>query len=239
MSLKTLHLGVADLNRSLAFYRDLLGMEVLQAGAERVVLSYGQISLTLWWRPDSEPYRAGPRDRYWKIGLTLPDVDRAVERLRRHWRVSDPKQFLDIGYLCHLHDPDGYTVELLQHRFLANQVFCPDDGSALGGPVTLGQVTLRVGRLDDWLERCRRLGLSLLSVQPVPRYQFTLYFLAFTQERPPNPDLQAVGNREWLWQRPYTTLELQHLHGEIEERRPGERGYEGLELELGEETRWL
>ena len=56
-----------------------------------------------------------------------------------------------------------------------------------------------------------RLGMALLSVQPVPDYGFTLYFLAFTEERPPQDDLEAIGNREWLWKRPYTTLELQHF----------------------------
>ncbi|MEM7044079.1 MAG: VOC family protein, partial [Pseudomonadota bacterium] len=58
-----------------------------------------------------------------------------------------------------------------------------------------------------------RLGMTLLSIQPVTDYGFTLYFLAFTDERPPHDDLEAVGNREWLWQRPYTTLELQHVSG--------------------------
>ena len=55
--------------------------------------------------------------------------------------------------------------------------------------------------------------MTLLSIQPVPNYGFTLYFLAFTEERPPIADLEAVGNREWLWQRPYTTLEFQHFNG--------------------------
>ena len=56
--------------------------------------------------------------------------------------------------------------------------------------------------------------MKLLSIQPVKRYNFTLYFLAFTEEDPPIlEDLEAVENREWLWQRPYSTLELQHRWG--------------------------
>jgi hypothetical protein len=33
----------------------------------------------------------------------------------------------------------------------------------------------------------------------------------YLDETPPNPEnLEAVENREWLWQRPYTTLEIQY-----------------------------
>ena len=34
--------------------------------------------------------------------------------------VSNPSQFLDIGYLCHLTDPEGRSIELLQHSFAEN-----------------------------------------------------------------------------------------------------------------------
>ena len=58
------------------------------------------------------------------------------------------------------------------------------------------------------------LGLRLLSVQPVTQFGFTLHFWAYTDETPPSPDLESVGNREWLWQiQPYTTLEFQHVEG--------------------------
>ncbi len=153
---------------------------------------------------------------YWKIGVTLADVDRARARLvAAGARVSAPAQFEDIGYLCHLQDPDGYAVELLQRTFAPPlgpaPAPTPDDGSPLAEPGVLGQITLRVR--DIAASRAlyeRRLGMRLLSIQPVTRHGFTLYFLAFTDERPPSPDLRAVTNREWLWQRPYTTLELLH-----------------------------
>ena len=55
--------------------------------------------------------------------------------------------------------------------------------------------------------------MKLLSIQQVEAYGFTLYFLAFTDETPPNEDLNSIEIREWLWQRPYTTLELQYVPG--------------------------
>ena len=39
---------------------------------------------------------------------------------------------------------------------------------------------------------------------------FNLYFLACTDEKPPSHDVNVVEIREWLRERPYTTLELQH-----------------------------
>ena len=55
-----------------------------------------------------------------------------------------------------------------------------------------------------------RLGMRLLSVQDIPQHSFSLYFLGFTEDVPPCADLRSVGVREWLWQRPYTTLEIQY-----------------------------
>ncbi len=117
--------------------------------------------------------------------------------------------------MCHLQDPEGFAIELLQHRFGACHAQGEGDPETpLGGGARIGQITLRVAGLDAALGFYRdRLGMTLLSIQPVPEFGFTLYFLAFTEERPPTPDLEAVGNREWLWQRPYTTLELQHFCG--------------------------
>ena len=55
--------------------------------------------------------------------------------------------------------------------------------------------------------------MRLLSMQDVGQYGFDLHFYAFTDQVPPNADLWVVENREWLWKRPYTTLEFQHLAG--------------------------
>ncbi len=62
--------------------------------------------------------------------------------------------------------------------------------------------------------------MTLLSKQPVEPYGFTLYFLASCDESPPLSDLEAVENREWLWQRPYRTHDAQPL------------GFAGLGLHL-------
>jgi len=56
--------------------------------------------------------------------------------------------------------------------------------------------------------------MTPLSVQQVVDRGFTLHFYAFTDETPPNSaNLEAVENRTWVYQRPYTVLEVQEAHG--------------------------
>ena len=51
--------------------------------------------------------------------------------------------------------------------------------------------------------------MKILSRQNIPD-MFDLYCLACTDEKPPSDDVNAVEIQEWLWRRPYTTLELQY-----------------------------
>ena len=71
---------------------------------------------------------------YWKIGLALPNVTLARDELvKKGISVSKPAQFMDIGFLCHLNDPEGYSIELLQHTFEDNFVEPPvQEGKILG-----------------------------------------------------------------------------------------------------------
>lgn len=164
--------------------------------------------------PLDAAFNTADNARYWKIGITLADVDIARARLLAAGvAVSEAAQFLDVGYLCHLHDYDGYCIELLQHDFAHNhKAVVANPGYELGNAPTLGQITLRISDAEASLHFYQDLlGMRLLSRQVVAAYQFTLYFLACTDDVPPNPDIDAVENREWLWQRPYTTLELQHV----------------------------
>jgi len=221
-------LRIKEPGRSLAFYRERLGLALLGEshapdGLETSYrLGFPQTPSTLLelrHRADVDPaarYQHSRGDLYWKIGITLPDVDLARESLMAAGiEVSQPRQFRDIGYLCHLEDPDGFQIELLQHRFQQNhRPGQRDRALPLGSPAGFGQITIRVKEPTASIRFYEdNLGMTLLSKQPVEPYGFTLYFLASCEERPPHPDLEAVENREWLWQRPYPTLELQHIWG--------------------------
>ncbi|NOD33018.1 MULTISPECIES: VOC family protein [unclassified Ruegeria] len=228
MRLSALRLRVADPLNLAAFYRDILGMFVREEGAN-VRVGYAGEDADLLLLPGGGGYTHDRGQRYWKIGITVPDVDLAATHLRaRDVPVSDPNQFLDIGYMCHLTDPEGFVIELLQQDFEGNRPPYAADPDAPFAQARIGQITLRTGDIAAEDTFWRGQGMSLLSMQEVAPYGFDLHFYAFTQETPPNPDLWSVENREWLWKRPYTTLEFQHVAGAQFAPVPD---YQGIEIE--------
>ena len=136
--------GVSDMDRSLAFYRDLLGMEVVLdtemagemldretglAGAKlRFVLLRGSgtmpfLELLQYRAPAGKPYPgdAGPADvGAHHIALVVNDIETAHERLTGAGvRFNWPPQEVDSGTLrghwtAYCFDPDGLVVELWQ-----------------------------------------------------------------------------------------------------------------------------
>ena len=253
-------LRINDPEASLDFYQNKLGMHLIHK-EEQLIDGRPEQSFYLSFRPKLSPsqplsehantllklvYQDGApakvpslkpdqKDGYWKIGITLEDVDLGRDALLNAGiSVTEPKQFRDIGYLCHLSDPDGHSIELLQHRFAQNhQSIPPNPAYQLQSKPTFGQITLRVKDIEKSLRFYQEgLGMRLLSRQLVEPYRFTLYFLAYTDDEIPFADIDYVGNREWLWQRPYTTLELQHVWGtedsDFTYRVGSDTGFEGM-----------
>jgi len=236
MSFRQIIYRVADPARAEAFYRDILGMWDGVDG-----LGFGDAGARLrFMAGDVEHHKPGPDKAYWKIGITLRNLDHAVAYLcRAGVEVSTPRQFCDIGYLAHLTDPAGHVIELLQVGFEGREGEA-GTGHPVGGQATLAHITLRTTNLaasQDWAKE--EMGLRLMSVQPVPDFGFTLYFYAWSAEVPPDPDLAAVENREWLWARPYTLLEFQHLEGRSDTLLPtgGGAGPTAILCEVGDQRR--
>lgn len=163
-------------------------------------------------RAEVAPYHPQANDFYWKIGITLRDLDIAVSFLRqRGITLPDPYQFRDIGYMSKLTDPNGFSIELLQQGF-EGKAKPVNQGHPIGSQATLAHITLRVTDIataKSYFEET--LGMRLMSVQPVKDFEFCLYFYSWSDEPLPNPELTSVSNREWLWARPYTFIELQHF----------------------------
>ncbi|MEM8700616.1 MAG: VOC family protein [Pseudomonadota bacterium] len=231
-----LSLNVSDPIGLAAFYCDILGMQRIgNAGLRAVGYGGEDARLEFAASADATPYRADSNDRYWKIAITLPDLDCAYRQLcARGIQVSAPNQFRDIAYMSHLADPEGNTIELIQHTFGGNTLTRRgDDALPLGGGARLGLITLRTDDPDAEFRTCRdELGMRYLSRQDVPDFDFCLYFLAFTEETSPLPDVNAVENRVWLWQRPYTVLEFQHRkQGDIVHRSSGQKGAAAVMIE--------
>ncbi|MCR9139381.1 MAG: VOC family protein [Alphaproteobacteria bacterium] len=197
-----------------AFYTHILGMRNFGTpGAPLLGFDPHRCLLELQ-SGATRAYEPTPTDPYWKTGITVRNLDHAARSLKKQgWPVSEPHQFRDIGYLCHLHDPQGFTIELLQQGFEGREK-AVGAGHAIGGQATLAHITLRVSDITRARTLCEdTFGLRLLSIQPVPEHGFCLYFYSADSESPPYADLEAVDNREWLWERPYALLELQHVFG--------------------------
>lgn len=169
------------------------------------------------------PRQSTSKDAFWKIGITVKHLDSAVAFLQKQGvSVSKPAQFQDIGYLCHLRDPAGMSIELLQHAFQGKEDAISDEDSShlhpIGHQGTVAHITIRATNLPKLQQWCTKdMEMQLLSIQPVPDYEFTLYFYSWPSDLStmPNPsNLKAVENRPWLWARPYGLIEIQHLENE-------------------------
>lgn len=193
------------------FYRDVLGMAVEHDGRELVCRYPGRGAAIRFATGTVARYESTDDAFYWKLGIVVADLDAAYAHLQSCGvEVAAPRQFRDIGYLTHLRDPFGLPLELLQVGFEghARAAGC---GHPIGARSTLAHLTLRVTdheSTETYL--VEQLGMRLMSVQAVADLGFTLYFYAWSDEPLPDPDLGAVENREWLWARPYTLVEIQH-----------------------------
>lgn len=231
-------LNVASLDGLAEFYCDLLGMQNFGTSNAPLFGYHEDQCLLAFQLGASSAYQAQPNDFYWKIGLTLRNLDTAFAYLKaKEYPAQDLKQFRDIGYMAKLRDPQGFIVELLQQGFEGNEQSA-EGMHPVGGQATFAHITLRVTDIAAAKAFCEgQLNMRLMSVQPVSDLGFCLYFYGWSDEALPVDDLEAVENREWLWRRPYTLLELQHLEApDAQIHMPDAAGFGGFEWQDGEEV---
>lgn len=202
-------LRVTDPARQVRFYCDTLGMQNFGEGC----VGYGGEQAVLQFLPADAPYVPERSDLYWKIALSVPDLDLAYDQMcRAGVPCSEPRQFEDVGYLAHIADPEGFAIELIDHAFQGERGNNHCDPKALGGGAHLSLLTLRTADIEAIEPDLLAAGMQKLSVQPLHAYGFTLHFYGKPDDCPPDPQLTAIANRTWVYQRPYTVLEIQHVH---------------------------
>lgn len=117
------HLKVANLDRALAFYRDLLGFEVTQRiGDDAVFLSVGgyhhHLALNTWRSRDGTPPPPGHTGLF-HTAFVYPDRQALAQALRRvieaGYRVDGASDH-GVSEAVYLNDPDGNGVELYHDR---------------------------------------------------------------------------------------------------------------------------
>jgi catechol 2,3-dioxygenase len=138
------HLKVADLERALGFYRDILGFEVTQRyGSQAVFLSAGgyhhHIGLNTWESRGGTPAPAGHTGLY-HTAILYPnrvELARALKRLLEARYPLSGASDHGVSEALYLNDPDGNGVELYRDRPRAEW------------PVTAnGELEMVTGRID-------------------------------------------------------------------------------------------
>jgi len=113
------HLKVADLERSLAFYRDVLGFELTQRyGQQAAFLSAGgyhhHIGLNTWESQGGSPPDRGATGLY-HLAIVYPTRAELADGLRRLMNAGislDGASNHGVSEALYLRDPDGNGVEL-------------------------------------------------------------------------------------------------------------------------------
>jgi catechol 2,3-dioxygenase len=117
------HLKVADIDRSLAFYRDILGFDVMQRiGDEAAFLSAGgyhhHLGLNTWDSRGGSPPPANTTGLY-HVAIRYPTREALADALRRLVEAEWPLDGVnDHGTheALYLRDPDGNGLELAWDR---------------------------------------------------------------------------------------------------------------------------
>lgn len=117
------HLKVADLERAIAFYRDVLGFELTQRyGRQAAFLSAGgyhhHIGLNTWESSGGSPPPAGTTGLY-HMAILYPTRTELADALRRLLAAGIPLEGASdhgVSEALYLRDPDGNGVELYWDR---------------------------------------------------------------------------------------------------------------------------
>jgi len=118
-----IHLTVSDLDRALAFYRDVLGFEVTTTyGRDAVFLSAGgyhhHIGLNTWAGRGAPAPAPGTTGLY-HFAILLPDRKALAGALRRVLDAGVPLEGAadhGVSEAIYLRDPDGNGIELYRDR---------------------------------------------------------------------------------------------------------------------------
>ena len=117
------HLKVSDIDRALAFYRDVLGFDVTQRyGAEAAFLSAGgyhhHLGLNTWESRGGSPPPPGTTGLY-HVAIRYPDRATLGDALRRIVEAGIPISGATdhgVSEAVYLRDPDGNGIEIYRDR---------------------------------------------------------------------------------------------------------------------------
>jgi catechol 2,3-dioxygenase len=127
------HLKVADLDRAIGFYRDVLGFELMQRmGDQAAFLSAGgyhhHIGLNTWESKGGSPPAPGTTGLY-HVAIRYPNRATLADALKRLVDNQVPLSGASdhgVSEAIYLHDPDGNGIELYRDRPRDEWPMAPD-----------------------------------------------------------------------------------------------------------------
>jgi catechol 2,3-dioxygenase len=129
------HLKVSDIDRSLAFYRDILGFDVTQRmGDQAAFISAGgyhhHLGLNTWESRDGGPPPPGTTGLY-HVAIRYPGRRSLGDALRRlieaKWPIDGATDH-GVSEAIYLRDPDGNGIEIYRDRPQAEWPRAADGG---------------------------------------------------------------------------------------------------------------
>jgi len=142
------HLKVADLERALGFYRDVLGFELTQRyGSQAAFVSAGgyhhHIGLNTWESRGGSPPPRGTTGLY-HVAILYPTRAALADALRRVVAAGieiEGASDHGVSEAIYLRDPDGNGIELYRDRPEAEWPRQPDGSLDMTtGPLDLGEL---------------------------------------------------------------------------------------------------
>lgn len=238
MRLSAHRLLIKNPESTLDFYQNVLGMTLIRQKESKAGQHYWlsfdakQAELELVYQTDIE-FEIAPQpcktEGYWKFTVAVEHLEfTRSQLLNKNVAIGPCFEVQDLAYLCHLTDPNGYCIELIQKTLKKPSTTLPCHHS-------FNLSTLRVKNAKQSVQFYESLGMRLVYTYRSDARQMTLYFLISKSDANElaQPSDQLI--EEKLWQFPYTVLELQQLDGTAEDpnfhyRTDSSTGFLGLNL---------
>lgn len=215
MKLRSFTLQIFNPEQTLAFYTNILGFAVLDQFSENNTTYYNlgfkntDFYIQLKHTPSLKKieYQEKTTDNYWKYSLFVDDIQKVYRNLKeQNYHIGEPFQFGDIGYLSHTTDNENHKIELIRKTFQQNKLLQTKEECMLGLLTIRTKDPIKIIKLYEDI-----LDLKLFVRMYVNRGKgFTLYFLGHKDLQVPSPDIDAIENREWMYQQSHLFIEIQH-----------------------------
>lgn len=216
-------LQISDPKTSLYFYQNILGMKLLNCiktkNKTQYFLTFNhnvEASLVLVYMPNI-PFEVATQpsktEGYWKISIAVSQLEEVREILiRNEVTIGQCFEVPNLAYLCHLTDPDGYCIELIQQTLKVNTPKI--DGinhHMLDFNPTFNLCTLRVKNIQKSLPFYNSLGFELIYTYQSKERAMSLYFLIAKNDEKFKQACSLTGVEQAMWQHSSTILELQQF----------------------------